>query len=88
MAFFVTRPIKRMTPIIAPSERCLPVSSKPSRAPISASGSETMMVNGCLSDSNCEANTMKMNTNARAKAPLKALFCSSRVLICPSYFTL
>src|SRR5712692_5769156 len=84
MAFLVTRPISRMTPIIAPSERFLPASRSPRRAPISASGSDTMMVNGCLSDSNCEARTMKMKMNARPKAAENASFCSLNVFICPS----
>ena len=84
MAFLVTRPISRMTPIIAPSERFFPASSNASRAPISASGRETMMVKGCLSDSNCEASTMKMKTKARPNAAPNASFCSLSVFIWPS----
>lgn len=45
-------------PIIAPMETLKPKSTWPSSAPTSASGSDTMMVKGCLKDSNWIASTM------------------------------
>ncbi len=46
------------TPIIAGMPMLFPVTSMPSSAPTIASGSDSMMRNGSVNDSNCEASTM------------------------------
>ena len=46
------------TPIIAGMPRLLPVSRIASSAPTTASGSDSMMRNGSVNDSNCDASTM------------------------------
>ena len=50
--FFTTMPASRIIPIIDGMQPCLPASSMPHAAPMSASGMATMMVSGWIHDLN------------------------------------
>ncbi len=57
IAFLVTSPTSRISPMNTTTEMVLPVSISASTAPTSASGMVNRITNGCSSDSNCEAIT-------------------------------
>ena len=57
IAFFTTRPISMMKPMIENMFRVDPPTSKPSITPTSASGSDDMIAKGCTKLPNCEAST-------------------------------
>ena len=55
IAFFVTRPISMMKPIIENRLSVVPVRSSARNTPISENGSDAMMANGCVKLANCDA---------------------------------
>jgi hypothetical protein len=57
MPFFVTRPIKRMSPMVAPMDMELPWRNSAMKAPTNAIGIDIMIEMGWMKDSNCEAST-------------------------------
>jgi hypothetical protein len=58
IAFFVTRPINMIRPIMAKMLMLMLAISSPPKAPISAKGKETMIVSGWIKLSNCDARIM------------------------------
>ena len=55
MAFFVTRPISMMKPMIEKILSVVPVSSSARNTPISENGSDAMIATGCVKLANCDA---------------------------------
>ena len=55
IAFFVTRPISMIRPIMLMMFRVSPVASSATATPTSDSGSDSMIASGCMNDPNCEA---------------------------------
>jgi hypothetical protein len=68
MAFFTTRPISMITPIIEKMLSVLPVMNRPPNAPTTAIGSDSMMVSGWMKLSNCAARIMYTMMIARPSA--------------------
>jgi hypothetical protein len=58
IAFFVTRPINMMMPIIEKMLSVLPVRYRPPNAPTTDKGNDSMMLNGWMKLSNCAARIM------------------------------
>ena len=55
IAFFVTKPISMMIPIIDMMFIVVRVNSSASSTPTSDSGSDSMIASGCVNDPNCDA---------------------------------
>src|SRR5947199_176523 len=70
--FLVTRPMRRIMPIWLYRFRVDRTTNSVASAPVTANGTASSTVNGCTSDSNCEASTMNTTTSATPNAKYNA----------------
>ncbi len=72
MPFFAARPTSMTMPIWLNRLSVPPVSARPTSAPSTASGTVSMIVNGCTKLSNCAASTRYTTSRARVKVSTTA----------------